>query len=804
MTTPSIKRVGAFSPTSISGCQLWLDGSDSSRLTLSGSNVTAWNDKSGNNYHMNILTPTANAPGSAAYPTIGTSINGLQTVNFVAQSGLKQGTTLDGVKNLFWLGRIAAPGAGASYCHLLGHDTHYDWHGSDYGTKFMTTDVTQPGIYNAYPTSLFSSDPNAITNSKFSNVFLPSPPNVSLLSVAGITGTTRYQGLCYDRTASVGWCGDLAEVLIFSTALTTPQRQQVEGYLAQKWGLRNNLPGGHPGITAIIYPTPRRTGTVTMTVNVRPYYTEFSLRSIAGCQLWLDAADSSAVTIATGVSQWNDKSGNANNLTQGTTGSQPSYASNLITFDSNKYLNIPASVMNNIATWSLFFAINPISSSNWIMAKQKDSIDTYNVLSMTLNTATSGAILTGSTGFLYWRSMNAGTQAVSTAAITTSTIQILNLTYDGTNLYFYKNGILEKTTAGTFAIQNDITPSTYTVGVSIYPGGQILNLGVTNFRLGEMIVYNTFLNTTQRQQVESYLAQKWGLASSLPAGHLNLTQPVGTPSLVRQIKRTIQGIQAFFTRTFTYTGADQTFVVPASTTRITVYMWAAGGQGTTTINGSFYGGAGAYIQGVLTVTPGETLTIYVGQRGSPGPIFAYKNGGYNSAGDLGTGTAGGRSGIARSLTNIIAVGAGGGGGGNGNGGAGGITSGSAGTGTNPGGGGTQSAGGTAASSSYNSGGVGQNFGGGTGPGAYGGSGGDGFYGGGGGAAFGSGQLGGGGGGGSSLTSSLTSLITFVSSNGYSAPNTSSPYYTSNIAEGGFGTNGTAGNGLVVIVYSNLS
>ena len=220
--------------------------------------------------------------------------------------------------------------------------------------------------------------------------------------------------------------------------------------------------------------------------------------------------------------------------------------------------------MNNIATWSLFFAINPISSSNWIMAKQKDSIDTYNVLSMTLNTATSGAILTGSTGFLYWRSMNAGTQAVSTAAITTSTIQILNLTYDGTNLYFYKNGVLEKTTAGTFAIQNDITPSTYTVGVSIYPGGQILNLGVTNFRLGEMIVYNTFLNTTQRQQVESYLAQKWGLASSLPAGHLNLTQPVGTPSLVRQIKRTIGVTNPAAKYSAFFSSANNTLSMPSN------------------------------------------------------------------------------------------------------------------------------------------------------------------------------------------------------------------------------------------------
>jgi hypothetical protein len=319
--------------------------------------------------------------------------------------------------------------------------------------------------------------------------------------------------------------------------------------------------------------------------------------------------------------------------------------------------------------------------------------------------------------------------------------------------------------------------------------------------VGELLLFSTALTTTQRQQIESYLAQKWGLTSSLPAGHPGLTTTLyGSVPLPKQKIRSIQSLISY-TRTFSYTGSDQTFVVPASTTRITVYMWAGGGKGTTTpLNGSYYGGAGAYVQGVLAVTPGETLTIYVGQGGNDPLTFAYKNGGYNGS-YAGGGTGGGRSGIARSSTNIIAVGAGGGGGGNGNGGAGGISSGSAGTGTNPGGGGTQSAGGTAGSSSYNSGGVGQNFGGGTGPDYYGGSGGDGFYGGGGGAAFGSSQLGGGGGGGSSLTSNLTSLVTFVSSNGYSAPNTSSPYYTSNIAAGGLGTSGTAGNGIVVLVYT---
>jgi hypothetical protein len=35
----------------------------------------------------------------------------------------------------------------------------------------------------------------------------------------------------------------------------------------------------------------------------------------------------------------------------------------------------------------------------------------------------------------------------------------------------------------------------------------------------EMVTYNQDLGTTSRQQVEGYLAWKWGFQSSLPANH---------------------------------------------------------------------------------------------------------------------------------------------------------------------------------------------------------------------------------------------------------------------------------------------
>ena len=353
----------------------------------------------------------------------------------------------------------------------------------------------------------------------------------------------------------------------------------------------------------------------------------FKPTDIGGCQLWLDGADatSTGMTLSgTSVISWNDKSGNAYNLTQGSSGSQPSYSANLITFSSNKYLNIPQAVMNNAATWSLFFVINPISSSNWIMVKQRDGQNTYNVLSMTINTNSGGGGQTGSTGFLYWRSFNAGSQAVSTAALTTSTLQICNLTYDGTNLYFYKNGVLEKTTSGTFAIQNDTNATNYTLGVWIQAGG-FINSGVTNFQFGELNFYSSFLNLTQRQQIEAYLAQKWGLRQQLPQGHPGTrgivypSQPIPTAIYWRYpsqfVPTSIGGCQIWLdaadSATFTLNGSTVSTWMDKTGNGFNVSQASAGSQPTRGSNEVVFNGSTSLQYSGSVGIFGNSYTSYV-------------------------------------------------------------------------------------------------------------------------------------------------------------------------------------------------
>ena len=278
-----------------------------------------------------------------------------------------------------------------------------------------------------------------------------------------------------------------------------------------------------------------------------------------------------------------------------------------------------------------------------------------------------------------------------------------------------------------------------------------------------------------------------------------------------------------------YTGAVQKWVVPSCATSITISVYGAQGQGglgpatrsfpTATPGG--VGGLGGVATGVLAVTPGDTVYVYVGGRS-----------GWNGGGDtgLGYGLEGGFGGGASdaryggfTLADRVIVGGGGGGGGGGgskslcspgtpgpggDGGAGGLTStaGSTGTETCTGSCPTQGIGGNGATVS--SGGTGGAAGtgpvangtaggngvlgiGGSGGGTnynsppywsdatgIGGGGGGGYYGGGGGGgagfAGGCGAPGGGGGGGSSYIGGVTSGTTndgVNAGNGYVIINT---------------------------------
>ncbi len=86
---------------------------------------------------------------------------------------------------------------------------------------------------------------------------------------------------------------------------------------------------------------------------------------------------------------------------------------------------------------------------------------------------------------------------------------------------------------------------------------------------------------------------------------------------------------AVSTLTFNYTGSSQNYTVPAGVNSVTLSAWGAQGW-----SGSYIGGRGAYASGVLTVTPGQVLTIFVGGQGTvANGNFVPAGGGFNGGGN---------------------------------------------------------------------------------------------------------------------------------------------------------------------------
>ena len=272
---------------------------------------------------------------------------------------------------------------------------------------------------------------------------------------------------------------------------------------------------------------------------------------------------------------------------------------------------------------------------------------------------------------------------------------------------------------------------------------------------------------------------------------------------------------------FSYTGGSQTWNVPNNVNLIYVKLWGAGG-GSAWSTGDGPGGGGGFVSGYLSVTPGSTLTIIVGQGGGAGgsgsaTANAYGGGG---AGTTYSGGGGGRSAI-QITAGVDAVTAGGGAGGcrddwrMGGGGGGGLigAAGALATYQNCGLGGTQSAGG--GPSNGNCAGFGALYTGGNGcTSSYASGGGGGYYGGGGG-GNGSGADGPGGGGSSYISGLIPNLPIRNEQGATSTQNnfaplsqppggTDGPDYSNGIGTGGAtvtsGNVGIAGGNGQVVIY----
>ena len=790
---------GAFSPTSISGCALWLDANDPAGTGVKPSNgttLTTWVDK--------VLGSNATANTPITYATNGLA-TGYPALTFTNTQWLAGNISITGATvSVFSVFNINSSSGGAGRVISLAATGQNDFNNNNYLSISRLNNNTFGSFRNngtigasiSYLTPTFSSiyidGTNAyvsINGGTFSSTASSGNFTISSYAIATNTNTADTGGRFY---------GFISEVIVYNIVLTTAQRQQVEGYLAWKWGLNTSLPTTHPYFSAS--PTSATGFPAALQSLVNPLFTP---PNIPGLRAWFDASNRASITsnVSGQVSSWSNLAGYANAV-QATTANMP-YTGlstlnslNMMTFSNGDRLS--------------FGPITYTSSNRSVFAVISTPLNPY--VSQDLNLWIFGGegdrgLISGFIGYQYKFSGFEISTTTFPGAVNVGVGYIGGTTGVLTNAGTYSN-------PWVFTYHKGSAANLYGINGTSYSGASNLGIGSLTDYFGSTGLGNTFyiceflhydydLSVAQRQTVEGYLANKWNLKTFLPPAHPHY---VVAPTITLPLTVT-QPYPPASAQIFSYTGSNQTYVVPSGAIALTVHLWGAGG-------GAGFGGdggAGAYVQGNLIVTPGSSLTIIVGQGGSYNGAGTFGAGGASASSQGyvgGTASGGGRSAIQLSGTELVDAGGGGGGANAGNGGYANFSptinsgAGYSGTGLNSGSGGTQTAGGTKGTNAFPVATNGSSLQGGIG----GGGGGGGFFGGGGGGGNDSGSEKAAGGGGSSFTtnSAFTLVVGSNSPNtGNSAPASSSTYYRTLVATGGgtgtSGQYGPGGNGLLVIV-----
>ena len=505
-----------FLPTSVAGCALWLDGKDPAGTGTppsTGATVSTWVDKASGKNGAATGSPTYVAGGGINFNGAAYFLNQAFSQNLSQRSIfiIMQETTRSTVYGVFPL--IPTPSSGIDYQTTTGlsietsNGLRFYANGGSYQSDIGNASLLVKAIYN--------DNMNGTTGSGYLN-----GTNVTNMTAGYTAGTCSGYGIAGrwlgSMSTSYSLNGVIYEILFFNTPLSIGNRQTIEGYLAQKWGLTASLPANHPGLTnnyltttTVVIPYP----ITSIVARAQPKFiigervaggssgSGYTPASSGTLSVWLDASATATLTLSgASVTAWTDKSTNAYSAIQNNSLGYPTYTAGTypyVNFSPNQGLRIASKPY--VTTWTLFVAMNSVSLSNrWF-------ISYYNSVGMVLMGMNQGAskifpvLLPGAPADA------TGNHIEMTAAQDTSTTGVLS---------WFRDGIQQVT-------------NTVNANVAAVPGAS-LGIGANQsgdfdiggqYQIYELLLYDTYLNTTQQQKVEGYLAWKWGLQANLQAGH---------------------------------------------------------------------------------------------------------------------------------------------------------------------------------------------------------------------------------------------------------------------------------------------
>jgi hypothetical protein len=242
-------------PTSIAGCELWFDATDTATITKVGGLVSQWNDKSGN--VNNVTQATGADQPNWTLASINTQpaviFNGSEFLANVAATGLPQGTAASSIFSV--MESTSQP----SFPFLVSWGSS----GGDFSLAFNDGALAGIGARstnaNAYATALLNTSPHVLsaifTGPALPTNYLQYLDGTAQALTTGELGNVTISGNALSIGSlvgggSFGWVGPIGEIIVYNSALGMANQQTLEGYLAWKWGLQANLPVSHPYFNA--------------------------------------------------------------------------------------------------------------------------------------------------------------------------------------------------------------------------------------------------------------------------------------------------------------------------------------------------------------------------------------------------------------------------------------------------------------------------------------------------------------------------------------------------------------------------
>jgi hypothetical protein len=239
----------SFTPLSVSGLALWLDASDASTFTYgSGTRVQQWNDKSGNARHFTQLTG-ANQPNRT-----GTQ-NSLAIVAFTAAAAehMTAGDTLDMLTNNLsvFVAGVHSGGSGETFISksLTGSGA------ARWSLMKLAAGTMDPFYTNAALDLRTASAAYSLAWQAWGTVINRSGGSISVRRAGAQQASASFAGETNNLDATniliLGGYGNaagtaatsgfflqgaIAEVLVYTQALTGADLTNVESYLRTKWG----------------------------------------------------------------------------------------------------------------------------------------------------------------------------------------------------------------------------------------------------------------------------------------------------------------------------------------------------------------------------------------------------------------------------------------------------------------------------------------------------------------------------------------------------------------------------------------